>query len=61
LAFIPKDRAIITVSNHAGRAGKGADLLTTKGYKVLGAVGVQDYEAEGGTLLKIKPKEEEHK
>jgi hypothetical protein len=22
---------------------------------------VQDYEAEGGTLLKIKPKEEEHK
>lgn len=57
LAFIPKDRAIITVSNHAGRAGKGADLLTAKGYKVLGAVGVQDYEAEGGTLVKIKPKE----
>ncbi len=61
LAFIPKDRAIITVSNHAGRAGKGADLLTAKGYKVIGAVGVQDYEAEGGTLLKIKPKEEDHK
>jgi rhodanese-related sulfurtransferase len=61
LAFIPKDRAIITVSNHAGRAGKGADLLTAKGYKVLGAVGVQNYEAEGGTLLKIKPKEEQPK
>jgi rhodanese-related sulfurtransferase len=61
LAFIPKDRSIITVSNHAGRAGKGADLLTEKGYKVLGAVGVQDYELEGGTLLKIKPKEEQPK
>ena len=61
LAFIPKDRLVITVSNHAGRAGKGADLLTAKGFKVVGAVGVQDYEAEGGTLLKIKPKEEQPK
>jgi rhodanese-related sulfurtransferase len=53
LAFIPKDRTIITVSNHAGRALRGADLLADKGFKVAGAAGVQDYEAEGGTLSKI--------
>jgi rhodanese-related sulfurtransferase len=55
LAFIPKDRSVVTVSNHAGRAGAGADLLAGKGFKVAGAVGVQDYEAEGGTLSKIAP------
>lgn len=55
LAFIPKDRSIVTVSNHAGRAGAGADLLASKGFKVAGAVGAQDYEAEGGTLSKIAP------
>lgn len=54
LAFIPKDRSIVTVSNHAGRAGKSADLLTEKGFKVAGAVGAQDYEAEGGALTKIE-------
>ncbi len=55
LAFIPKDRSIITASNHAGRAGKVGDLLTSKGYKVAGAVGVQNYEEEGGKLTKIAP------
>lgn len=55
LAFIPKDRTIVTVSNHAGRALRGADLLAEKGFKVAGAAGVQDYEAEGGTLSKIVP------
>ncbi len=55
LAFIPRDRAIVTVSNHAGRAGGAADLLASKGFKVAGAVGAQDYEAEGGTLSKITP------
>ena len=55
LAFIPKDRKIVTVSNHAGRAGKGADLLASKGYNVVGAIGAQDYEAEGGTLARISP------
>jgi rhodanese-related sulfurtransferase len=55
LASIPKDRLIITVSNHAGRAGKSADLLVDKGFKVAGAVGAQDYEAEGGKLTKIIP------
>jgi rhodanese-related sulfurtransferase len=55
LGFIPRDRAIVTVSNHAGRAGASADLLASKGFKVAGAVGAQDYEAEGGTLTKIAP------
>jgi rhodanese-related sulfurtransferase len=43
LAFIPKDRTIIVLSNHAGRAGKAADLLVSKGFNVAGAVGVQNY------------------
>lgn len=53
LAFIPKDRPIVTVSNHAGRAGQAADLLSEKGFKVIGAVGSQTYEAEGGTIVKV--------
>lgn len=55
LAFIPKGRSIVTVSNHAGRAGAAADLLAAKGYKVVGAVGAQNYEEEGGTLTRITP------
>jgi len=55
LAYIPRDRALVTVSNHAGRAGGAADLLASKGFKVAGAVGAQDYEAEGGTLTKVPP------
>ncbi len=53
LAYIPKDKLIATVSNHAGRAHRGADLLISKGFKVAGAIGAQDYEAEGGVLTKI--------
>lgn len=56
LALIPKDRTIVTVSNHAARAGRAADLLTSRGFTVAGAIGAQDYEAEGGTLVKtVKP------
>lgn len=55
LAFIPKDRNIVTVSNHAGRAGAAGDQLTAKGFKVVGAVGAQNYEEEGGKLSKIEP------
>lgn len=55
LAFIPKERTIVTVSNHAGRSGKSADLLASKGYNVAGYVGVKYYEEEGGTLTKIVP------
>ncbi len=53
LAFIPRDRVIVTVSNHAARAGKAADLLASHGFKVAGAVGAETYESEGGTLAKI--------
>ena len=55
LAFIPTDRILITVSNHAGRAGAAADLLSSKYFRVAGAVGALDYEAEGGTLIKLAP------
>ncbi len=48
--FIPRDRTLITVSNHAGRALKAADALLAKGFKIGGAVGAQDYESEGGKL-----------
>ena len=57
LAAIPKDRTIITVSNHASRAGRAADLLAENGFTVAGAIGAQDYEAEGGTLVKTAPRE----
>lgn len=50
LAFIPRDRQILTVSNHAHRAQSAGAVLTAKGYKVVGAAGVLDYEAEGGKL-----------
>ena len=55
LTEIPKDRTIITVSNHANRASRAADLLSSKGFKVAGAVGAQTYESEGGKLSKIEP------
>lgn len=50
LSYIPRDRQIVTVSNHAGRAQKAAGLLAAKGFSVVGAVGVEDYAAEGGFL-----------
>ena len=56
LAWIPKDRKIVTVSNHAGRAGRAGDLLSSKGFNVVGRVGVQNYEQQGGKLTKILPK-----
>jgi rhodanese-related sulfurtransferase len=55
-AFIPKERTVVTVSNHAGRAGKAADLLASKGFKVAGAIGAQNYAEQGGKLTKIEPK-----
>lgn len=55
--YIPKDRTIVTVSNHATRAGTAGDQLTRAGFKVAGAVGVEFYEKEGGTLSKIVPPE----
>jgi rhodanese-related sulfurtransferase len=55
LAYIPRDRQVITVSNHAARAKKAGDLLTSRGFKVAGAAGVETYESQGGTLLKVAP------
>jgi rhodanese-related sulfurtransferase len=55
LSEIPKDRVIVLVSNHAGRAGRAANLLESNGFKVAGAVGAQTYESEGGKLTKIEP------
>jgi Rhodanese-related sulfurtransferase len=57
-AFIPKDRSIITVSNHAGRAFRAGDLLSNKGFKVVGAAGSENYEEQGGkSVTKIQPRE----
>ncbi len=54
LDAIPKDRIIVTVSNHAARGGKAADLLASHGFNVAGAVGAETYEKEGGTLTRIE-------
>ncbi len=53
LAWIPRDRILVTVSNHAARAGRAADLLASHGFKVAGAAGAQLYVREGGVLTKI--------
>lgn len=55
LAYIPKDRIIIALSNHAARGGRAADILTKAGFKVAGAAGAEDYQSQGGTLTKIVP------
>jgi rhodanese-related sulfurtransferase len=55
LSEIPKDRPIVTVSNHANRASRAADLLDSKGFKIAGAIGAQVYESEGGKLVKFEP------
>jgi len=56
LAYLPKDRIIMTVSNHANRAGATGDLLSAKGYTVAGAAGSEDYEHEGGKAVRhIQP------
>ncbi|BBU60487.1 hypothetical protein MSC49_04220 [Methylosinus sp. C49] len=55
LSFIPRDRLIVTVSNRAHRAGAVGDILAGLGYHVVGAIGVLDYQDEGGTLAKITP------
>ncbi len=43
-AWIPKDRTIVTVSNHAARGGVRADTLAKAGFKVAGTIGAQTYE-----------------
>jgi rhodanese-related sulfurtransferase len=51
LAWIPRDRTIVTVSNHSQRAGAAGDLLTAKGFNVAGATGSEEYEVSGGTTV----------
>lgn len=53
LDWIPRDRTIIALSNHAARGGRAADILSKAGFKVAGAAGAEDYESQGGTLTKI--------
>src|SRR5579863_4470901 len=55
LSEIPRGKPIVTISNHAHRAGIAADLLASKGINVAGAIGAQVYESEGGTLVKYAP------
>jgi rhodanese-related sulfurtransferase len=50
LGEIPRDRPIITVSNHAARAGIAADTLSDAGFKVIGAIGADTYQQAGGKL-----------
>jgi rhodanese-related sulfurtransferase len=54
LDWIPKDRTIVTVSNHAARSGRAAELLKSNGFKVAGTVGAQTFEEQGGTLTKFE-------
>jgi len=50
LPYIPRDRKVVTISNHAGRAARAATVLRGAGFDVAGAFGVEDYAAKGGTL-----------
>ena len=52
-ASIPRDRVLITVSNHAARAKKAAATLAALGFKVAGAIGAQNYEEAGGKLTRV--------
>jgi len=49
-AWIPKDRTIVTVSNHAARGGRAADILAKKGFDVAGTLGADTYQQAGGKL-----------
>jgi len=50
LAYIPTNKPVVTISNHAGRARRAATLLAANGFQVAGVIGVQDYQTQGGTL-----------
>jgi rhodanese-related sulfurtransferase len=54
LAWIPTDRKIVAVSNHTARSGRAADYLASKGYNVVGIVGAQTFEEQGGKLTKVE-------
>lgn len=50
VAYIPRDRQIVTLSNHAARGQVAARLLKARGFNVVGTFGAQNYEEQGGTL-----------
>lgn len=56
LDLIPKERVLLLVSNRAHRAGAAGDLLASKGYKVAGAIGSEDYREAGGNIIKVAPR-----
>lgn len=63
LAFLSRSLAIAALSlvaalalAQASGAGRAGDLLAAKGFNVVGRVGVQNYEEQGGKLSKIAPK-----
>ncbi|MET0279712.1 MAG: rhodanese-like domain-containing protein [Steroidobacteraceae bacterium] len=60
LAYIPRDRQVLAVSNHSRRSGQAAELLAKHGFKVAGVVGAQIYEEEGGKLNKVVPPAAKH-
>jgi rhodanese-related sulfurtransferase len=51
LVWIPRDRTIVTVSNHAARGGRAADILAKAGFKVAGTIGAETYSLAGGKLV----------
>lgn len=50
VAYIPRDRQVVTISNHAARGQRAASLLKARGFNVLGTFGAQNYEEQGGVL-----------
>lgn len=56
LAWIPRERTIVAVSNHAGRGSAAAEVLIKAGFKVAGAMGAMTYEEQGGkNVIRITP------
>ena len=55
LAWIPKGRTIVTVSNHTTRSGRVADVLTAHGFTVAGAIYLGRRKIEPGAGVTRKP------
>ena len=56
LAAIPRERTIVTVSNHANRAIRAGELLAQHGFTVAGAIGSETYEEAGGAVVHVAPR-----
>ena len=56
MSEIPKDRTIVTMCEHGGRATRAAELLQKNGYKVVGACGHADYREKGYESVKVPKK-----